>query len=321
MLFLGFTPVFGALVNGEFNLFNILLLLVAGCLFHVFTFVQNDYFDVDVDQKSIYVANRPLSSGSVSLFMVVLIIGGSFIFSLLIALVFFFSYYSFFALLIAFFCITVYNRLSKRFAGMEYILGAGVLFFGLFGALTVSDSISWFVMLVVWFGFFQWLFSVGVSANLKDVEFDTKQGISTTPVLLGAHISENSLVVPWLFKVYAFVVKFIHILMAFFILFFGYASFFVGSFPFPGVLFGVISVILLYLTYRILYVSFAERDSMLIFIGLQEGLSFLLLPVALMSVLIENFSLSFSVLLLVVLIVWPMFWFRVLFGGHLIPLE
>jgi len=321
MLFLGLTPVFGALANGEFDLFNLLLLLVLGCLSHVFTFVQNDYFDVDVDQKSIYVANRPLSSGSVSLFLVVLIIGGSFVLSLLIAFVFFFSYFSFFALLIAFSCVTVYNRLSKRFAGMEYILGAGVLFFGLFGALTVSDSISLFVLLVVWFGFFQWLFSVGVSANLKDVEFDTKQGISTTPVLLGVHVSGDSLAVPWLFGVYAFGVKFIHIFLAFFILFFGYASFFVGSFPFPGVLFGVISVILLYLTYRILYVCFAERDSMLIFAGLQEGLSFLLLPVVLMSVIIENISFTGAVVLLLVIVVWPLMWFRVLFGGRLIPLE
>ena len=42
MLFLGFTPVFGALANGESRLLNLLFLLVIGCLVHIFTFVQND---------------------------------------------------------------------------------------------------------------------------------------------------------------------------------------------------------------------------------------------------------------------------------------
>ena len=321
MLFLGFTPVFGALANKEVNLVNILLLLVIGCLAHIFTFVQNDYYDVEVDRRSEYVANRPLSTGRISLRAVVLIIGGSFVLSLLIAGVFLFTIFSFIVLLAGFLCMTIYNKLSKRFAGMEYVLGGGVLCYGLFGALTVSDSISLLVVLVVLFGFFQWLFSVGVSAILKDVEFDTKQGISTTPVLFGVHVSNGLLVVPGLFKGYAFGVKVVHILIALLIVLFGYASFFVGIFPVPGVLFGMISVLLLYLTYRILTARLAERDSMLIFVGLQEGLSFVLLPVALMSVLIEHISLVFTVLLLVILVVWPLFWFRVLFGRRLIPLE
>ncbi|MBU0497989.1 MAG: UbiA family prenyltransferase [Candidatus Thermoplasmatota archaeon] len=162
MLFLGLTPVFGAMANAEFRLMNLVLLLVIGCLAHIFTFVQNDYYDVEVDRHSTYVANRPLSTGCISLRTVVLVFGVSFVLCVLIAGLFLFSVFSFVMLLVGFLCMTLYNKLSKRFVGMEYILGSGVVCFGLFGALTVSNSISFLVVLVVFFGFLQWLFSVGV---------------------------------------------------------------------------------------------------------------------------------------------------------------
>jgi 4-hydroxybenzoate polyprenyltransferase len=321
MLFLGFTPVFGALANGETQIMNLFFLLIIGCFSHIFTFVQNDYYDVAVDSKSAYVAGRPLITGSIPLGVVVWIIWLSFMCSLLIAGIVLFSIFSFIVLLLSFVCMTFYNRLSKRFAGMEYILSMGVLCFGLFGALTVSENLSVLVVLVVLFGFFQWLFSVGVCANLKDVEFDTQQGISTTPVLFGVHVEKGLLVIPGLFRVYAFGIKIVHILMALLVVVLEYTSFWVGVFPIPGLLFVVISFIIVFLSYRIVSFKVVERDVLLISIGLQEGLSFLLLPVALMRVLVEQISLVGTILLLVVLVVWPVFWFRVLYGRRLIPLE
>ena len=66
MLFLGFTPVFGAIANGEFALSHLIILLIIGLLAHIFTFVQNDYYDFEIDRKSKYVSNRPLVTGSIS---------------------------------------------------------------------------------------------------------------------------------------------------------------------------------------------------------------------------------------------------------------
>ena len=66
MLFLGFTPVFGAIANGEFNLIHLTILLIIGLLAHIFTFVQNDYYDTAIDSKSKYVSNRPLVTGSIT---------------------------------------------------------------------------------------------------------------------------------------------------------------------------------------------------------------------------------------------------------------
>lgn len=320
-LFLGFNAVFGAIANGENTLSNLSILFIIGILVHIFTFAQNDYYDVEIDSKSTYVSNRPLTAGVLTKNNVLAVVTSSFILSLLLSAVFFFSIYSLVALLLAFLCITLYNVHSKHFFGMEYILGAGVFSYGLFGAFTVSDSISPLAIVLSAVGFMQWLFSVGVSANVKDVEFDSKLGIRTTPIMFGVHVSDKKLVIPASFKVYAFVVKLIHILIASLPFFLGYVSVFVYGLPIPGVCFLMISLIMLYLTQKILSAPLQKRDTMLIYVGLQEGLALLLLPVALMSYLTENVSVLATFLLLLLFILWPLFWFRVLFGKRMIPLE
>lgn len=321
MLFLGFTPVFGAITNGELTNSHLITLLLIGFLAHIFTFVQNDYYDIEIDRKSKYVSNRPLVTGSISQKTTIIIFVFSFILSLLLAIVFFFTLYSFIALLAAFLCITFYNKYSKRFFGMEYILGLGVFTYGIFGALTVSNNISTLAIIISMLGFMQWLFSVGVSANLKDVEFDSKLGIRTTPTVFGVHVSDKKLVIPPSFGLYAFVIKFVHVFIASLPFFLGYTSIFIYDFPIPGVCFIIISIILFYLTFKILSTPMKERDKMLIYVGLQEGLALLLIPIALMSFLIEKISPSATFLLILLLIFLPLFWFRLLFGKRMIPLE
>ena len=321
MLFLGFAHVFGAISVGEFSPFKLMVLFIIGVFAHIFTFVQNDYYDQEIDQHSKYVKNRPLSSGRISQRSVIIIFVTSFIISLLLMILLLFSMFALFTLILAFCCVTLYNKYSKRFAGMEYILSMGVFCFTIFGAFTVSSTLSLLTVIVALFGFLQWLFSVGVSANLKDVEFDTKQGISTTPTVFGAHVSGGSLIIPFSFKVYAFGIKIFHVFLAFLVMFSGYGSFSVDSLPIPGFLFIIVTIVLLYLTHNILVTPLEERDSMLRYVGVQEGLSFLLLPISLMSFLILNISLLSTSLLFLVMIVWPLAWFRCLFGRRLIPLE
>jgi hypothetical protein len=64
-----------------------------------------------------------------------------------------------------------------------------------------------------------------------------------------------------------------------------------------------------------------ERDKMLICVGVQEGLALLLIPIALMSYLTENISILATFLLILLFIFSPLFWFRMLFGRRMIPLE
>ena len=321
MLFLGFTPVFGAIANGEFKLSHLFILFIIGLLAHIFTFVQNDYFDVEVDSKSKYVSNRPLASGSISQKTVFVIFLSSFILSLVLVVIFFFSLQSFIVLLTSFLLITLYNKYSKHFFGMEYILGIGVFTYGIFGALTVSNNVSYFAILISAVGFMQWLFSVGVSANLKDVEYDSKLGIRTTPMVFGVQVSNKRLLIPVSFSLYAFGLKLIHILIASLPFLLGYTSIFVYGLPIPGICFLTISLLLLYITIKILSTPLSERDKMLIYVGLQEGLALLLIPIAIMSHLVENITILPTFLLILLLILWPLFSFRMLFGKRMIPLE
>lgn len=321
MLFLGFTPVFGAIANGEFTLSHLFILFIIGLLAHIFTFVQNDYFDVEIDSKSKYVSNRPLATGNISQKTVVVIFLSSFILSLVLVIIFFFSLQSFVVLLLSFLFMTLYNKYSKHFFGMEYILSVGVFTYGIFGALTVSNNVSYFAILISAVGFMQWLFSVGVSANLKDVEYDSKLGIRTTPMVFGVQVSNKRLLIPVSFSLYTFGLKIIHILVASLPFLLGYTSIFVYGLPIPGICFLTISLVLLYITIKILSTPLSERDKMLIYVGLQEGLALLLIPIALMSHLIENITILPTFLLILLLILWPLFSFRMLFGKRMIPLE
>lgn len=321
MLFLGFTPVFSAIANGEFSYSHLTILLVIGLLTHIFAFVQNDYYDVEIDRKSKYVTNRPYVTGSISQRTVIVIILSSAILSLILAIIFFFTFYSFMVLLLSYLCMTLYNKYSKRIFGMEYLLGLGVFSFGIFAALTVSDTISTFAVLISTVGFIHWLFSVGISANLKDVEFDTKLGIRTTPAVFGVHISDEKLLIPLSFSLYTLVIKLIHILIISIPFFLGYTSIFLYDFPIPGICFLILSISIFYLTLKILSMPVRKRDRMLIYVGFQEGFAFLLIPITMMNYLVENISLLATFLLILLLIFWPLFWFRMLFGKRMIPLE
>ncbi|KYK26606.1 hypothetical protein AYK20_03530 [Thermoplasmatales archaeon SG8-52-1] len=321
MLFMGFTPVFGAIANDQFDVLKLLYLLIIGLLAHIFTFVQNDYYDIVIDGKSKYVSNRPLVEGSITQKKAFIIFSISFLISIFITIFFLFNYLSLLILLLSFLFMTIYNKYSKKFFGMEYVLGIGVFSYGIFGALTVSNNISSFAIFISFFGFMQWLFSVGISANLKDVEYDSKLGIKTTPIKFGVKIVKKELIIPISFKIYAIGIKFIHLIVAALPLFFGYSSISVYDYPIPGVLFIFVSIIILYFTIKILTTKIKERERMLIYIGLQEGLALLLLPIVLMNILFDKFGIIQTIFILLLFIFWPLFWFRVLYGKKMIPLE
>ncbi|MBE3137399.1 MAG: UbiA prenyltransferase family protein [Thermoplasmata archaeon] len=321
MLFLGFTPVFGALCNGEFDAFHLSLLLIIGLLGHIFVFVQNDYYDMEIDRQSKYVVQRPLTTGVISRSNAFILFLCSFCVSMMLAAVFFFSVRSFVVLLVSFLLMTLYNRYSKRIPGMEYVLGAAVLMYGLFGALTVSDEISTLAIIISCVGFMQWVFSVGVSANLKDVEFDTKLGIRTTPVLFGVHAIGNQLKKPVRFIMYTYAIKGIHLLVAMLPFILGYTSILLNGYPIPLIGFFILACILLFTTRGILTTSLEERNLMLRYEGVHEGLALLLIPLVLLSYLVEHVGVLPTFCFMLFLIFWPLLSLRLLFGKTLIPLE
>lgn len=321
LLFLGLTPFFGAVCNGEKDLINLFLLVLIGVLIHVFTFIQNDYFDLEIDKKSVYVLDRPLVTGKIkkktALYMVIF----SFVLSVSISLLFLFNFTSFLMLLLSFFLITLYNIYSKRVAGMEYILAAGIFTTGLFGAYTVSENVSGLAIIVSLVNMMQWVFSVGVFANLKDVKYDTKMGVKTTPTILGVKVVDDDFRMPFLFIGYAFFIKILHIIVAFLPFLLMYTEIFVFDLPIPFLSFILLSTVILYLLAKIFYTPLSQRDKMLVYEGLQEGLSLLLIPMVLMSHLFEKIGIAQTMLIIIVIVIWPLSSLRLVFGKKLIPLE
>lgn len=321
ILFIGFTPVFGAICNGQTDGIHLALLLLIGLLGHVFVFVQNDYYDVEVDRRSKYVVKRPLTSGLISKTNARILFLGSFFLSMTMAIIFFFSVNSLLVLLFSFFLMTLYNKYSKRFPWLEYILGAAVFSFGIFGALTISNQVSSFAVIISSVAFLQWIFSVGVSANLKDVEFDTKLDIRTTPVVFGVQAIGNQLKKPFSFTQYTYGIKLIHLAVAFLPFYLGFSSPFLNGYPIPLLGYLLLAGVLLITTRGILTTPLDKRDQMLRYEGIHEGFALLLIPFVLLSTLIEHIGSSYTLFLLLTMIVWPLLCLRFLYGKSLIPLE
>jgi len=321
LLFIGLTPVFGAICNGGTNATDLFILLFIGLLGHIFVFVQNDYYDVEVDRRSKYVMDRPLTSGSISKTQARLIYLGSFLISVILAGAFFSSITSLLVLLLAFFFMTLYNRYSKRITGMELVLGAAVFLYGIYGAITTSAPVSLFAILISGVAGLQWVFSVGVSANLKDVEFDTKLGIRTTPVFLGVHAVGAQLEKPIIFFFYAYLIQFLHLLLGSLPFVLGYTSPMLAGVPLPLLGFLILACALLYTTQGILQTPLDRRDQMLRYEGAHEGLALLLVPCVLTTYVVEHLGVWFMIALLVLVVLWPLFCLRLLYGKRLIPLE
>ena len=312
--------VFGALCNGQFNFSPLLGLFIIGIFAHIFGAVQNDYFDIEIDKKSEYVSERPFVKGIVSRKGALFLILFSFFASIILAYVLFFTMLSFLTLLLSSFLVTLYNKYSKRMPGMEYVLGAGVCAFGLFGALTVSDVLSPLVIFIVLFVLMKYVFNVGVSANLKDVKYDSKRGIKTTPMILGVTVIDDELRIPAVFTIYAFSIKGILIGIALMPFLTGYVSMFLYSFPVPIVCFSILSTLLIYTLWKMLSTPLSERDTMILYAGIHELLTYFLVPVVLMSYLVENINIFAPILLIVVPPLWIAFTLRVVFGKK-VPLE
>jgi len=204
---------------------------------------------------------------------------------------------------------------------MEYILGFGVFTYGLFGAFTFSDSIVPLAIIISSVGFLQWVFSVGISANLKDVEFHTKLGIRTTPAVFGVHVVDHILKKPFAFMIYAYGIKIVHLFIAGVPFLVGYTSSIVSGFPIPLLFFLLIVIVITITTHGILHTDLEKRDSMLRYEGIQEGFSLLLIPCVLLSYLVEHLGVFPTTFIFLLMILWPLLILRVLYGRTLIPLE
>ncbi|HEC82598.1 MAG TPA: hypothetical protein ENI53_01775 [Thermoplasmatales archaeon] len=307
-IFIAMMPLLGAISNGIFHGF--VFLIIVGICSNIFGFVQNDYFDIEIDRKSGHVSNRPLASGLISkneaiIFMAILLIIAFAI------TIFLFSAYALLFLVLYFFFYTVYNRYSKKFAFMEYSLGlAGTMIF-LYGAFSFKEEISIYCFLISLLPILKYAFNVGISANLKDIEYDLKQGVRTTPSLFGMNLGK--LLIPKSFVLYSYSLKIIYVIVAFF------ALYTMQMDAYFSLLLIITSSLFLFYTIKKIFDNFGNRREMLFYAEIHEILAYVLMASILYDYVAVNYNpfLSFSLIILPPL--WILLSLKILFGGK--PLE
>jgi hypothetical protein len=131
----------------------------------------------------------------------------------------------------------------------------------------------------------------------------------------------NQLKRPLRFIVYTYTIKGTYLLVAFLPFVFGYTSILLNGYPIPLLGFFIITLLLLFTTRGILITPLKERNLMLRYEGVHEGFALLLVPFVLLNYLVEHIGVLPTFLLMVLLILWPLFCLRLLFGKTLIPLE
>lgn len=306
-VFIALMPILGALSNGIFHGLGSLLLV--GICANIFGFVQNDYFDIEIDKKSGYVADRPLASGLISKNEAMVFLSILFFISVLVTF-FFFSYLSLLFLLLYFIFYTIYNKYSKKFAWMEYFLGLSASMIFLSGAFSYSNKISLLCLLLSFLPILKYAFNVGISANLKDIKYDLMQGVKTTPVIFGATVNDT-IHIPDSFKIYGYSLKIIFVFISFIAI--------LLTKPFISLFLFVATTMLIFYTLPKIFENIEKRRKMLFYAEIHEILTYILMASILFDYVAihANAFLSFSIIILPPL--WILTCLKIFFAGK--PLE
>ncbi|HHF56046.1 MAG TPA: hypothetical protein ENL42_03925 [Thermoplasmatales archaeon] len=306
-IFIVMMPVLGAIANGIFH--HLSLLLLVGIFANIFGFVQNDYFDIEIDRKSGYVADRPLASGVISEREAIVLMTSLFFASILIVMLFF-SPLSLLFLLLYYLFYTIYNKFSKKFAWMEYSLGAAAMMIFLAGSFSFKNNISFPCLLASFLPLLKYVFNVGISANLKDIKYDLMQGVVTTPAIFGVKVDEN-IYIPLSFIYYAYGIKLLFILISFLIFLYIPARI--------SILLAIsISVALIYTIYKI-FQNIDNRAQMLFYAEIHEIFTYMMIAAIFYDYIAIHTNAFLAFALLIIPPIWIVACLKIFFGGK--PLE
>jgi 4-hydroxybenzoate polyprenyltransferase len=288
----GISPVMGAIAMGYFDLFLLTLLFIIGFFGHTFGFVFNDIIDYNIDKSSKEISDRPLISGTISLKNAWIFALASMIISFGVAFYLAFIEQTLLPILFlagsAFF-ITLYDLISKKFPFMDFLVGLGIFFFILYGSSIKSTTIT-DITLLAWIvcilGSIQVVFMQIVAGGLKDIQNDFEHGAKTTAVTLGVRVTKDRiLIVPIGFQIIAYGIQIIDIslvILSFYLIDSLQSSLWINGFQW--IVLGIIFVMMMLLSYRLIHLKTFDRKKARTFIGTHYMINFALVPVMLMSI-------------------------------------
>jgi 4-hydroxybenzoate polyprenyltransferase len=279
----------GAIAMEQYNIFILFLLFMIGFLGHTYGFVLNDILDYNLDKTSKEISDRPLLSGTISLKNAWIFAIGSMLLSFIIAFYIAIATASYFPLLILAISaslITIYNLISKKFPGMDIFVALGVFFLILYGASTVVNSINvtrltWVVCVL---GSIQVLFMQFIAGGLKDIENDYKRGAKTLAVKLGVRIEKKLLKISNSFKLLAYGIQIIDVVVVFLPFFIIWEIDSLSLFQyFQWMIIILISILMFFLSYKLLSMKKFERNKARKLIGSHYMINFMIVPIMLMK--------------------------------------
>lgn len=310
----GLTPFFGALaVDPNISWFTLLLIFIMGLFVHVFGFVLNEYFDLEIDRKSKDLSTKPLVSGKITPGSALAFCWGAVAISYLLLFVLIFDDFNLWPLIfltLTFITFYAYDKYGKT------ILGADLLLAGYVGLLCLAGAsiIRWFpnelAILVAFLAFFQ-LFLQNAIAGLKDVDHDRISGARTSAIRLGVRVQTRKelILISSRFKIYIYGVKIIH-LAVIFCYFYLYDELFGIQFT----LILLVSVLMFGLLYKILSMRKFERERLIRLIGAHELVTYAIIPLLFIDLI--------GWLTIFMLLIFPIVWlaaFMILMYGKLLP--
>ncbi len=163
---------------------------------------MNEYVDIEVDQLSKHLVKKPLVKGTIPKknALIITIIAGAV--ALILGLSF--NVWAFGILLLSLSLAVFYDLFSKKLLGIELVLAAWATSLFLFGAVTVSISLSPIIYVLALLVFLRLMFETSVEGGLKDIEHDPRVKAKTLPNVFGVRVAGDRIHLPYLFKAYAF---------------------------------------------------------------------------------------------------------------------
>lgn len=308
----GFAPVVTAVSVGvALPLVHYIGLFFIGLLFHLFLFVYNEVRDVSIDKTSKHLMHKPLVEGRISEKKAKVIVAVSIVFVFLFTLVFFFeqALILFPLSLLAFLFGGLYDAFGKKIPHADYFIAIMLLLVALYGAFSVSSTLSFFTIIVSLLAFTQMLIN-NIIAGLKDVDHDALAGGLSTPLRMRVGVEKERLNLSKLFVSYVVLLKAIHVILTLIPFVYLMMPFQIWQAYLTVAVIGVA----LYFMARFLTMKTFNREALMRAIGLHEMFAFMVVPLLLFGFI--------GPVATIFLIIFPIIWlgiFLILLYGRLMP--
>lgn len=286
----GISPVLGAIAMEHYIVIDLILLFLVGFLGHSFGFVFNDIIDYKIDKTSKEISDRPLISGTIS-------IKKAWIFaSITIILAFFIAFYvcyknqnyfPFILLAISASSIIIYDLTSKKIPGMDIFVALGVFFLILYGAAISINTLNE-IRLIAWIvcilGSIQVLYMQFIAGGLKDIENDYIRGAKSIAIKLGVRVIDGSLKISAKFKVLAYGIQLIDLVVVFlpFFIIWNIKEFTILQYV-QWIIIALIGIVMFFLSHQLLSMKRFERMKARKLIGSHYMINFMIVPIMLMA--------------------------------------